>query len=179
VLHMVITAGFLIRGHFQPRSGKGGKSGAGGVGTTLSGYWRDDSVLFGGFAHRSHFGVNADSYDRIGGDVRINYKDLSVAGGYIRGSNDQTEEDKDIWFGEAEYFVFPWMVPYLRYENLCVNNVNNGDQERFIVGATMLLRANIRVNVEGRIYTKNEPREATGGEIKDDDQIAFRLDWAF
>jgi len=159
--------------------GSGGKSEAGGVGTTPSGYWRDDSVLFGGFAYRSHVGVNADPYDRIGGDARINYKDLSVAGGYIHGSNDQTEEDKDIWFGEAEYFVFPWMVPYLRYENLCVKNVNNGDQARFILGATMLLRANIRVNVEGRIYTKNEPREATGGEIKDDDQIAFRLDWAF
>ena len=71
------------------------------------------------------------------------------------------------------------MVPYLRYENLCVKNVNNGDQARFIVGATMLIRTNIRVNVEGRIYTKNEPQEATGGEIKDDDQIAFRLDWAF
>jgi len=47
------------------------------------------------------------------------------------------------------------------------------------VGSTMLLRANIRVNLEGRIYTTNEVTEAAGGEKKDDDQMAFRLDWAF
>jgi len=55
-----------------------------------------------------------------------------------------------------ENFVFPWMVPYLRHENLCVKNVNNGDQARFIVGATMLLRANISVNwKEGFIRKTN------------------------
>ena len=80
---------------------------------------------------------------------------------------------------EAEYFVLPWMVPYLRYESLSAKNIDNGDHERFVLGSALLLRANIRVNVEGRIYTKNEPSEAAGGEIKDDDQIAFRLDWAF
>jgi len=159
--------------------GSGGKSEAGGVGTTPSGYWRDDSVLFGGFIYRSRVGINADPYDRIGGDARINYKDVSLAAGYIHGSNDQTKENKNIWFGETYYFVFPWMVPYLRYENLSVTNVGNKDQARFIVGSAMLLRANIRANVEARIYTKNEPREAAGGEKKDDDQIAFRLDWAF
>ena len=39
----------------------------GGIGTSPSGYWRDDSVHFGVFAYRSHIGVNADLYDRIGG----------------------------------------------------------------------------------------------------------------
>jgi hypothetical protein len=162
--------------------GSGGKSEAGGVGTTPSGYWRDDSVLFGGFAYRSHEGANADPYDRIGGDVRINYKDFSLAGGYIHGSRDSkdySEENKNIWFGEGYYFVFPWLVPYLRYENLTVTNVNNMDQARIIVGAAMLLRANIRVNLEGEFYTKNEPVEAEGGEKKDADQIALQLDWAF
>ena len=159
--------------------GSGGKSEAGGVGTTPSGYWRDDSVLFGFFAYRGYLGVNADTFDRIGGDVRLNYKNLSLAGGYINGNNDQPDEKKDIWFAEAEYFVYPWMVPYLRYENLSVKNVDNKDQGRFIVGSTMLLRANIRVNLEGRIYTTNEVTEAAGGEKKDDDQMAFRLDWAF
>jgi hypothetical protein len=159
--------------------GSGGKSEAGGVGTTPSGYWRDDSVLFGGFAYRSYIGMNADPYDRIGGDVRVNYKDLSLAGGYIHGSNDQSEVNKDIWFGEAEYFVLPWMVPYLRYESLSAKNVDNGDQGRFVVGSALLLRANIKVNVEGEFYTKNEPIEAAGGDAKDADQIFVQLDWAF
>jgi hypothetical protein len=171
------TVAFKIGGFGY--DGSGGKSEAGGVGTTPSGYWRDDSVLFGGFIYRSRVGVNADPYDRVGGDVRINYKDLSVAGGYIHGSNDQTEVNKNIWFGESYYFVFPWMVPYLRYENLSVTNVDNMDQARIIVGSAMLLRANIRVNLEGRIYTKNEPLKAAGSEKKDADQIAFRVDFAF
>ncbi len=159
--------------------GSGGASEAGGVGTTPMGYWRDDSVLFGGFIYRSRVGINADPYDRIGGDVRVNYKDFSLAGGYIHGSNDQTEENKNIWFGEGYYFLFPWMVPYLRYENLTVTNVDNMDQARIIVGAAMLLRANIKVNVEGEFYTKNEPIEVAGGEKKDADQITLQLDWAF
>jgi hypothetical protein len=158
--------------------GSGGKYEAGGMGTTPSGYWRDDSVLLGFFAYRSYIGENGDTFDRIGGDARINYKDLSLAGGYIKGNNDETNEDKDIWFAEAEYFVFPWMVPYLRYENLTVKNVDNADQARFIVGTAMLLRANIRVNLEGRFYTINEST-AADGQTKDDDQVAFRLDWAF
>ena len=102
-----------------------------------------------------------------------------MAGGYIHGSNDQTEVNKDIWFGEAEYFVLPWVVPYLRYENLSEKNVDNGDKERFVVGSALLIRANIKVNVEGEFYTKNEPIEAAGGEAKDADQISAQLDWAF
>jgi hypothetical protein len=159
--------------------GSGGRSEAGGVSTTPSGYWRDDSVSLGFFAYRGYLGMNADTFDRIGGDFRLNYKDLSLAGGFIRGNNDQTKEHKRIWFGEAQYFLFPWVVPYLRYENLSVKNVANEDQARFILGSAMLIRANIRANVEGRFYLKNEPAQEVGDEEKDDDQVAFRLDWSF
>jgi len=159
--------------------GSGGNSEAGGIGTSPSGYWRDDSIHLGFFTYRSYVGLNADRYDRIGGDVRVNYKDFSVAGGYITGDNHETNVEKDIWFAEGYYFVLPWVVPYLRYENLTVNHLNNRDQARFIVGSAMLVRANIRVNVEARIYTTNEPAQAAGGNKKDDDQIAFVLDWAF
>jgi hypothetical protein len=159
--------------------GSGGTYEAGGLGTTPSGYWRDDSVHLGFFVYRSYIGDNADTFDRIGGDARINYMDLSLAGGYIKGDNDETNENKDIWFVEAQYFVFPWMVPYARYESLTLKNVDHGDQARLVVGSAMLIRANIRVNVEGEFYTINEPAEESGGRIKDDDMISFRLDWAF
>jgi hypothetical protein len=158
--------------------GSGGKYEAGGLGTTPSGYWRDDSVLLGFFAYRSYLSDSGDTFDRIGGDARVNYENLSVAGGYISGNNDETNEDKDIWFAEAQYFVFPWMVPYLRYENLSTSHVDNGDEARFVVGTAILLRANIKVNVEGQIYTKNDAA-AADGQTKDADQIAFQLDWAF
>ena len=62
-------------------------------------------MLFGIFAYRSYLGEHAATFDRIGADARINYGNLSLAGGYINGWNDLTKEEKHIWFGEASYFV--------------------------------------------------------------------------
>jgi len=159
--------------------GSGGKSEEGGLGTTPSGFWRDDSILFGLFAYRSHTGEDADNFDQIGGDVRWNYNDLSLAGGYITGNEEATNIDKHIAFGEAYYYVFPWLIPYVRFENLTVDGAGNQDQARFIVGFAGVIRANIRLNAEGRFYTKNQPREAAGESIHDDDRLAFLLSWAF
>ncbi len=159
--------------------GSGQTSAAGGVGTSPAGYWLDNSVQLGFFAYEGYVEENADRFDRIGGDARITYQSLSVAGGYITGNNRQANEDKHIWFGEAQYFVFPWLIPYIRYEDMTVKNVDNADLARFIVGSAMLVRANIRVNLEGRIYTTDQPTVAADGETKDDDQIAFLIDWAF
>jgi hypothetical protein len=159
--------------------GSGGKSEEGGLSTTPSGFWRDDSILFGLFAYRGHSGENANDFDRIGGDVRLNYKDLSLAGGYIVGREEVTHIDKHIWFSEAYYFVFPWLIPYARFENLSATGGDNLDKSRFILGMTGLIRANIRLNAEGRFYTKNQPREAAGEGIHADDRVAFFLSWAF
>jgi hypothetical protein len=159
--------------------GSGGKSEEGGLSTTPSGFWRDDSILFGLFAYRGHSGENASDFDRMGGDVRLNYKDLSLAGGYIVGREEVTHIDKHIWFGEAYYFVFPWLIPYARFENLSATGADNLDKARFILGLAGLIRANIRFNAEGRFYTKNQPREAAGESLHDDDRVAFFLSWAF
>ena len=159
--------------------GSGGRTEAGGVGTTPSGYWRDDSVHLGVFAYRSYLGAEANTFDRFGGDVRIDYADLSLTGGYIKGNNHQSGIIEEIWFAGGQYFVFPWLVPYLRFEGLREKNPADGDQARFIVGSALLVRANVRVNLEGRIYTENDPAEAAGGRVRDDDQIACGLDWAF
>jgi hypothetical protein len=130
--------------------------------------------------------MDADTYNLIGGDTRLNYKDLSLASGYIRGNNVQNVqfygppyEDNHIWFGEAQYFLYPWLVPYLRYENLSVQNVNHEDQARFIVGLAILIRANIKLNVEGKFFSNNQPAKLVEGNEMADDQFAFQLDWAF
>jgi hypothetical protein len=159
--------------------GSGGNYEEGGISVTPSGYWRDDSILFGVFVYRSYLGPDIKTFDRIGGDVRVNYKDISLAGGYITGKNKETGEDKHIGFAEGQYFVYPWMIPYLRYEKETVKNVSGEDQARFIIGVAILPRANIRINLEGRFYTKNEPVIEAGGEKNNDDQIALQLDWAF
>ena len=147
--------------------------------TSPSGYWRDDSVQFGIFAYRSYIGDDADKFDRVGGDLRINYKDLQFGGGYIYGEDDSDDTDKDLWFAEAEYFLYPWWVAYCRFESLSVDGVSDEDEARFIPGLAFLLRANIRATIEGRFYTENEPAKAEGGDTNDDDRIVFNLAWAF
>jgi hypothetical protein len=158
--------------------GSGGPSEEGGLTTSPSGYWRDDSVRFGVFAYRSYLGDRGkDEYDRLGGDIRLNYKDLSVAGGYIIGDDDSTDTDQDLWFAEAEYWLYPWVVTYARYEALSVDGASDEDLARFIPGAAFLIRANIKLIVEGRFYTTNEPAQEAGGK-NDDDRVVFQLTWS-
>jgi hypothetical protein len=159
--------------------GSGLKSEEGGLSTSPAGFWRDDSFLFGLFGYRGFTGENADKSDRFGGDFRLNYKDLSLGGGYIREKADVTDTTKNIWFVEGTYFVFPWLIPYARYEVLTADNAGDQDKARIIGGTAVLLRANIRLNVEYRYFTKNQPREAAGGGTHDDDRLAFLLDFSF
>ncbi len=159
--------------------GSGGTTAEGGLTTSPSGYWRDDSILFGGFAFKGKDGASDQSNDRYGVDVQLNYKDLTVAGGFARGDNDTTAERQDIWFGELIYFAYPWLQPFVKYEHLSSDKADK-DQERIIVGSAILARANVRVTVEGRFYTKNDPAVATaGGSKNDDDRIVARLQYAF
>lgn len=165
--------------------GSGGTTDEGGLDATPAGYWRDDSILFGVFGYRSYVGHDDEKADRYGADVRVNYKDLSAAAGYIKGDGIPAGHgghaaalDKDIFFAEAEYFVYPWLQPYVRYEDLSVD-AHEADSARFIIGTVLLARANVKFNVEGRFYSKNEPVVAAGGDKSDNNLIALRLDYAF
>ena len=159
--------------------GSGGTTAEGGLATAPSGYWRDDSILFGGFAYKGKDGASDKKNDRFGVDVRLNYKDLTLTSGFIRGENDTTVEKQDIWFGELLYFAYPWLQPFVLYEHLSSDKANK-DQARIIAGTSILDRANVRVTVEGRFDTKNDPAVATaGGSKNDDDRIVARLQYAF
>ena len=153
--------------------------------------------------------MNADRADRFGGDIRVNFKDLSLGGGYIRQQADVTETTppettppdeakkfsllakrtlleestttnttKNLWFVEGHYFVFPWLIPYARYESLTVDTADQ-DQARIIGGIAFLLRANIKLSMEYRYYLTNQPREAAGQGRSADDLLSFQLDYSF
>ena len=191
--------------------GSGLKSEEGGLNTSPSGFWRDDSILFGLFGYQGYTGANADRATRYGADARVNYKDLSLGGGYIRQNADEptapatdatatagqkiftnlgirrlslleepttTSTTKNLWFVEGYYFVFPWLIPYARYESLTVD-LPDQDQARIIGGLAFLLRANIKLSVEYRYFTTNQPREAAGQGTHADDLLSFQLDWSF
>jgi hypothetical protein len=174
-----VYGGFSVKFGGLGYDGSGGTLEAGGLGTTPSGYWRDDSLRLGFFAYRTYEGDHADTFDRIGGDARWTYKDIDISGGYIRGENDESNVDENIWFAGGQYCVYPWVVPYLRYEYLSSTGSDNTlDQGRFVVGCTALIRANIKFTAEGVFYTKNEPRDA-GLSDAEDDMLIFQLSWAF
>lgn len=166
--------------------GSGAASEEGGLKTSPAGYWRDDSVSFGFFGYRSYETDARDiarKFDRIGGDIRVSYKDFSVAAGYIRGMKEGTafdpSIDEDIFTAEAHYFVFPWLVPYLRYEFVSGSGAPNLDKGRFVLGTTMLAVANVKLNLEGRVYYLNEPVKRNKDQGIDDDRVTLRLQWAF
>lgn len=167
--------------------GSGGFTEEGSLTSDPAGYWRDDSVLFGLFAYRSNVGPGNIEADRFGADLRVNYRDFSVAAGYIEGDDIPGHghgasveiADKEIFFAEAEYFILPWIQSYIRYENLDVDAQDPGDQARIVAGSVLLARANVKFNVEGTFYTDNDPRVAAGGDKNDDDRLVLRLDYAF
>jgi hypothetical protein len=173
-----LYGGFSVKLGGLGYNGTGGTSEAGGVGTTPSGYWRDDAAYFGLFGYRTYEGSHADAFDRIGGDVRVTYKDFDLSGGYIWGDDDETDVKENNYFAGLEYWLYPWVIPYLRYEFLTSSGADNTlDQGRFVLGSAVLIRANIKVTAEGLFYTKNEPRD---NDISDEgNKLTFKLDWAF
>ena len=162
------------------------------VTSSPTGYWRDDSVQMGVFAYRGYEYVdadNADTYDRFGGDIRFNYADLSLTGGYAYGKDKSkffTDDNpkQNIWFGEADYFFFPWMMGYCRYESLRTSNTDNSDinysdRTRFVPGLVFLVRANVKATIEGQFYTMDDFAEAAGHDSSFNNNMSFALSWAY
>jgi hypothetical protein len=175
-----LYGGFSVKLGGLGYDGSGGTLEAGGLGTTPSGYWRDDSVRLGFFAYRTYEGDHAKTFDRIGGDARLTYKDIDLSGGYIWGDNDDANVKENILFAGGRYWIYPWVIGYLRYEYLSSTGSDNTlDQGRFVVGSAVLIRANIKFTAEGVFYTKNEPRDAGLTDEEEDNRLIFQLDWAF
>jgi hypothetical protein len=175
-----VYGGFAVKLGGLGYDGSGGTLEAGGLGTTPSGYWRDDSVRLGLFAYQTYEGDHGKTFNRIGGDTRVTYKDLDLSGGYIWGDNNDTNVKEGIWFAGGQYWIFPWVIGYGRYEYLSSTGSDNTlDQARFVVGSAVLIRANIKFTAEGVFYTKNEPRDAGITDEEDDNNLVFQLDWAF
>lgn len=177
-------------------SGSGADSGSGSAGqgqgvlaSSSTGYWRDDSIHVGTFAYRTYEGDDAKKYDRVGGDIRVNYADASLVGGYAWGKNRELSFDdhspiQHIWFGEADYFFLPWVIGYCRFESLSVHHTDNtdesySDRNRVIPGVVFLIRANIKATIESEIYTKDKFATENGNDKDFYDSLSCNINWAF
>ena len=142
-------------------------------------FWRDDHLMFSVFGYLGNAEIktedagevirtNDDDYWRLGGSFRVQYKDLMVGAGYMYGNNDNPygdlspdSVDSNAWFAEGYYFVYPWLIPYLRWEGLKLDLPSDvagldpdQDRSRLILGAKAMIRANVSLNVECTTYTK-------------------------
>jgi len=141
--------------------------------------YRDDSLILSLFGYRGAApfeNKNAakisevdNKFWRAGLGLKWKFKDLALGSGYMFGKNDNpefllSEPDKiNSWFVEAEYFVFPWLIPSVRYEAINLEmpdkSTEKQDRERLVASVKAMLRANVSLVVEGRFYTKDDRYE--------------------
>ena len=154
-------------------------------------YWRDDSITFSLFGYKGTGLVKGATWDtpersitsphtawseeddfwRMAGGLLGKYKDLTVGAGYMFGRNDNpygilsdASVDSNAWFVEAYYFVYPWLIPYGRYDALNLDGLpvdellldGEFDREILTVGCKAHIRANISIRAEGIFYTEDE-----------------------
>lgn len=117
-----------------------------------SAFWKDNSITLGGFFHG---GTNAnDSKNRnFGGNFDFFYEDLNLFGMYL--VSQSKDAGATAWvdtkraFIEADYVVYPWLIPLARYE---YNKEDGSDKATQLVPAVVvMLRANVKLIPTARI----------------------------
>lgn len=163
---------------------------------------RDDSFIVSLFAYDGAALVtptggpnSTDRFWRLGLGGKWFVDKLAVGGGYVLGANDDpygtvstSSVDSRSWFLETEYVVYPWLIPSLRYETLVLDLPNNvpglqsaQNQERFVASITALVRANVKVILEGVVYVQNQvaSKQTPSLGTNNDDAVVVRIDFAF
>lgn len=144
-------------------------------------YWRDDSLTLSLFGYNGTAEIDIvdamnqswtgdDEFWRLALGFQQKYKDLAFGGAYMIGNNDnpygylsEKSVDSEMWMVEASYFVYPWLIPFGRYEALDLDLPEdvlglNPDQDyaRFVVGVKAMIRANVALTFESSFYTDGE-----------------------
>lgn len=161
-----------------------------------SGSWVDNAIQLEHFGYlgeastTSAGGQPQEKWDRFGTALRGTYGNLDVAVGYVFGENDDPwganstqSADYKSPFIRADYMFFPWFMGQVRWEQLDIDRpsdlsaVGTVKQTRIIPAAIFLIRANMRLVLEGEIYTDNESADLAGQ--KEPNTFWTRLDFAF
>lgn len=134
--------------------------------------WIDNSFRVGTFGIRGQgrggeLLLEEEDYLRYGVDVDLWYRDLNLFGAYMWGRNERPGHDALLefesrsWFAQADYVVFPWLIPAIRYEVASFDPIMEGDElvapampsiRRLVPGVNLLIRANVRFSVEANHY---------------------------
>ena len=150
-------------------------------GPSVMDFWKEMQFETGFFGYFGHNEIEEpeetlDRFERLGFDARWQSGDLDVFGVWIWGwDNDlgiDSEESLFTWFVEADYYFKPWMIGYVRYEELNFQEML-GDNEvrRLVPGAAIYVRTNLRVVAEILVDTS--------GNDTTNDSLQFLLDFAY
>lgn len=154
--------------------------------------WEDDSITVSGFGYSGKFdevdedtGIRTeDDFWRLGLGGLWKTGDLQVGAGYIWGNNDEPypggeDVDSEAAFVEASYFLFPWVIPTVRYETLELDLPDGAEDmeelDLLITSLKFRVRANVSITLEGRFFTEND----AAADRNDDDSVVVRFDYAF
>lgn len=124
-------------------------------------------------------GVIEDRFTRTGIKADAWIGKLNVFGAYARGTDDLLGSaartvSARAGMVEADYLLLPWVMPALRVEKTTFS-----DRQAVVVvvpSLSLLVRANVRVLAEGRLY--NDARSASGARVNSNDGV-IRLEFLF
>ncbi|MBI3021357.1 MAG: hypothetical protein HYY59_05095 [Candidatus Omnitrophica bacterium] len=93
---------------------------------------------------------------RLGWDTRLSFGALDFYGAVVKGRDDKPSAtvrqlDTWSWFVEADYVVFPWLQPVIRYEQVTYDKAFATDRDNLVLSLLLWPRANIKLALEGLI----------------------------
>ena len=118
-----------------------------------------------GYSGKNKFTVSNRTYDdnfyRYGFTFDFNYESLNLFGAVVQGSHANAYgnfKDTSViaYFSEADLAIYPWLIAAVRYGVVDIERETENKDE-VIVSLSALIRANIKLVVEGALHT-------TGGE---------------
>lgn len=129
----------------------------------------ETSFTLGAFGYNGTGNDEATKYDfhRYGVDFNLYVYELNLYGGYITGKDGVEQKEYNMFFAEANYLFYPWLMGILRYEQANPENENN--IKNLIPNITTLLVANIKFMIETRLNPENF----------DFDNLYIGMDFAF
>ena len=155
-----------------------GTPATGAIEPTQTRNWVDNSLRLGTFGYygRSPFQLSRttetldqllaadENFTRLGVDFDARLGNLNLFGALMHGRNDRREfegrvgTDFTTWFVQGDYVFLPWVIGAVRYETV---NLPAGfrDIEAIVPHLTLLLRANIKLAVEGQLYRNASGRK--------------------
>ena len=107
-----------------------------------------------------------NEFQRFGVDMRAQYQGAELGAAYIWGTDDDPggpsgmapidNVDSASWMVEASYFIFPWLAPVIRYEEVDYDDSFSNDVERVTFNISALHTANLRWTAEYVYYPDDD-----------------------